>query len=178
MEKIERAKKEKNKAKQEAKVTRLAVGEAKVRAEDELARMLDAMANAEEDGRGPEAEVACLTVERTSFLLELQAFKDEVLSFHSQAVKDNEAMVEDYQKALEQIFAYGYGCCVFKHGIRGDRPRILDGMPDSTDPLPLEFFANQWCPLASAPVEAKAVEVHSAEATKDPVEGTVLEELG
>ena len=49
-------------------------------------------------------------------------------------------MVEDYQKALEKIFTYGYGCYVFKHGIRGDGPRIPDDMPDSSDPFPLEFF--------------------------------------
>ena len=83
-----------------------------------------------------------------SLLLELQASRDEVSSPHSQAVKNKETMVEDYQKALEQIFAYGYGCYVFKHGIRGDQPRIPDGMPDSVDPLPPEFFANLGCPPA------------------------------
>ena len=67
------------------------------------------MAAAEEDGRRLEAEVARLAVERTSLLLELGASKDEVSSLHSQAGKDKEAMEEDYQKALELIFAYGYG---------------------------------------------------------------------
>ena len=38
-------------------------------------------------------------------------------SLHSLAGKDKEAMEEDYQKALKLIFAYGYGCCVFKHNI-------------------------------------------------------------
>ena len=98
-EKIERAEKEKDEDKQEAKVAHLvsmAAGEAKARAEDELARMRDAMAAVEEDGRGLEAEVARLMVERTSLLLELPASIDEVSSLHSQAVKDKEAMVEDY----------------------------------------------------------------------------------
>ena len=54
--------------------------------------------------------------------------------------------MEDYQKALEHIFTYGYGCCVFKHGIRGDQPMILDGMLDFVDPLPLTFFTNPRCP--------------------------------
>ena len=73
-EKIGRVEKEKDEAKQEAKVAHLATmaaGEAKARAEDELARMRDALATAEEDRRGLEAEVAHLKVERTSLLLEL-----------------------------------------------------------------------------------------------------------
>ena len=103
-------------------------------------------ATVEEDGCWLEAKVACLTIERMSLLLELEASRDEVSALHSQVGKDKEAMVEDYQKALEEIFAYGNGCCVFKHGIRSDRPRIPDGMPDSVDPIPLEFFANLGCP--------------------------------
>ena len=38
------------------------------------------MAVAEEDGRGLEADVACLSVEKTSLLLELEASKDDVCS--------------------------------------------------------------------------------------------------
>ena len=67
---------------------------------------------------------------------------------------------------------------MFKHGIRGDRPRIPDGMPDSTNPLPQEFFANLGCLSALKPVEAKATEVHSVETAKDPMEGVVVEEQG
>ena len=63
--------------------------------------MRDALVGAEEDGRGLEAEVACLTVERTSLLLELEISTDEVLALHSKAGKVKEAMVKDYQKALE-----------------------------------------------------------------------------
>ena len=139
-EKIERVEKERDKAKQEAKVPRLAAmatSEAKVRVEDNLAWVRDALAAAEEDGHG---------LERTSLLLDLEASRDEVFDLHSQTGKDKEAMVEDYQKALEQIFPYDYKYCVFKHGICGDRPRIPDDMPDSANPLPLEFFANLGCP--------------------------------
>ena len=52
-EKIERVEKERDEVKQEAKVARLAAiaaGEAKARAEDDLARMRDALVAAEEDG--------------------------------------------------------------------------------------------------------------------------------
>ena len=78
------------------------------------------MATTEEDKLILEAEVARLIVEQTSLLLELEASRDEVSALHSHVGKDKEAMVEDYQKALKLIFAYSYGCCTFKHGIRGD----------------------------------------------------------
>ena len=43
--------------------------------------------------------------------------------------------MEEYHKALEVIFAYGYGNCVFKHNICGDGPEVPKGMPDSINPL-------------------------------------------
>ena len=74
----------------------MAIGEAKARAEDDLTRDRDALAAAEEDQRRLEAEVSHLTVERTSFLLELETSRDEVFALHAQVGKDKEAMVEDY----------------------------------------------------------------------------------
>ena len=112
------------------------MGEAKARAKDDLTRVRESL------------EVTGLTVERTSLLLELRASKDKVSALHSQVGKEKEAMVEVYQKPLEHIFTYGYGCCVFKHGIHGDRLRIPDGMPDSTVPLPPKIFENLGGPLA------------------------------
>ena len=79
-----------------ARLAAVAVGEAKAREKDDLTRVQDALAAMDEDGCGLEAEVTHLTVERTSLLLELEASRDEVSSFHSQAGKDKEAMVEDY----------------------------------------------------------------------------------
>ena len=95
---------------------------------------------AEEAKRKAKAKVAHLEAERTSPLLEIGAAKDEVSFLHSQASKDKEAMEEDYQKALELIFAYGYRCCVFKHNICGDQPKVPDGMPDSSSPTPSTCF--------------------------------------
>ena len=51
-------------------------------------------------------------------------------------------------------------------------------MPDSADPLPLEFFVNLGCPPAPLVVEAKAAKVHLVETAKDPTEGVVVEEQG
>ena len=71
--------------------------------------------------------------------------KNEVSFLHSQAGKEKEAMEDDYQKALELIFAYGYGCCVFKHKICGDQPEVLDGMLDSSNPLPQSTSSRVLC---------------------------------
>ena len=106
-EKIELVEKERDEAKQKAKVARptaVPTGDAKARAEDDLTRARDALAATEEDERKLEAEVTRLAVEQMSLLLELEASKDEVSSLHSQAGKDKEAMVEDYKKAMEQNF--------------------------------------------------------------------------
>ena len=65
---------------------------------------------------------------------------------------------------------------MFKHGIRGDRTRISDGMTDSVDSLSLEFFANLGCPSAPTTNEVKAAEVHPVEKVNDPVEGVIVEE--
>ena len=54
---------------------------------------------------------------------------------------------------------------MFKHNICGDLPKVPDGMPDSFDPLPLEFFVNPTCPLAPTTIEATTTEVDQSEAT-------------
>ena len=99
--------------------------------EGDLARVKDALAVVEEvkvvakeARRTVKFEAARLEVDRMSLLLELRTVKDEVSSLQSQACKDKEGMKEEYQKALEVIFAYGYSCCVFKHNIYGDRPEV------------------------------------------------------
>ena len=51
-------------------------------------------------------------------------------------------------------------------------------MPDSTDPLPPEFFVNPRCPLALIVVEVKAIEIDLGEEAKDSEEGVVAEEHG
>ena len=77
-------------------------------------------------------------------------------SLKSQVGKDKAALKEDYQKALEMIVAYGYGCYIFKHNINGDHPEVPNGMPDSSEMLALEFFVNPRCPSASIATIAKA----------------------
>ena len=94
--------------------------------------------------------------------------KDKVSSFYSQDGKDKEAMEEDYKKALEVIFAYGYGCCVFKHNICGDQLEVPDGMPDSSDPLSPDFFVSPKCPPVLAATRDTTFEVHPSKVAKGP----------
>ena len=134
----------------------VAAGDAKMRAEGELARVKDALVVAKKAKRKAEAkveveaEVARPEVEQTSLMLEIGAVKDEVSSLQSQAGKDKAAMEEDYQKALKLIFTYGYRCWMFKHNIYGDQPEVPEGIPDSSDPLPQKFFVNPKCSLVLA----------------------------
>ena len=93
------------------------VGDAKARVEVNLTNALNSLAAAEEGRLRSEAEIPCLEAEFarveaewTLLLLEPKASKREVSSFHAQASKDWEDMVEDYQGSLDLIFAYGYGC--------------------------------------------------------------------
>ena len=79
-----------------------------------------------------EAGFSRLEVEWTSLMLEIRATIDKVSSFHSQTGMDKAAMEKDYQKALELIFAYGYGWCIFKHNICSDQPDVPDDMPTSS----------------------------------------------
>ena len=109
-----------------------------------------------------------MEIKRTSLLLEVRATKDEVSFLQSQAGKDKAGMEEDYQKALELIFAYGYGCCMFKHNIYDDQPKVLEGMPDSSDPLPSKFFANPRCPPVPAATKATTTKVDQSKATEEP----------
>ena len=121
-------------------------------------------------------KVASLKVERTSLLLEIGATKDKISSPHSQASKDKEAIEEDYQKALEVIFAYAFGCCAFKHNIYGDQPEVPDGMPVSFDQLLLEFFVSPRCPLVPMATKDIAVEARPSEVAKEPEENASAED--
>ena len=71
----------------EAQVTRLVAvvaGDAKARAEKELARVREALVAVEEARRKAEVEAARLEVERAYLLLDIEAAKDDVSSLQSQ----------------------------------------------------------------------------------------------
>ena len=171
------AENERGEAKEEAQISQLAVvaaGDAKAWAEDNLGRVRDALAVAKEAKRKAEVQIDCLEVEQMSLLLELWVEKDEVSSLQSQAGKDKEAMEEDYQKALEVIFAYGYECSMFKHNICESQLEVPEGMPDSSNPLPLEFFMNPKCPPVPVVTKVAAAKVDLIELAKDPKENVSI----
>ena len=80
--------------------------------------------------------------------------------------KDKEAM-EDYQKALELFFAYGYGCCVSKHAICGDQPKVPDSMPDSSNFLPPKCLVSPSCLLVPVLFEDATAGVHCREVAEE-----------
>ena len=82
-------------------------------------------------------------------------------------------MEEDYQKALEVIFAYDYECSAFKHNNCGDHSEVLDGMPNSSIPLPPEFFMNPRCPPVPAAIEDTMAEAYLSEAVQELEKNTL-----
>ena len=121
------------------------------------------MAASEGARRKAEDEASRLADERVSLLLELGVSNGELNGVQAEASKEKNAMEE----AFEVIFNYGYGCCAFAHNICGSNPVIPDGMPDTSKPLPPEFFINPQCPPSAAPrVHATDPDVDVREAGK------------
>ena len=86
-----------------------------------------------------------LTNERLSLIMELEASKDELSTFQAKMTKEKEAMEEEFDASSNVIFNYGYGCCAFAHNVCGSKPMIPAEMPDTSKPLPPEFFINPQC---------------------------------
>ena len=78
-------------------------------------------------------------------------------------------MGKDYQRAPELSFAYGYGCCVFKHDIRRDQLEVPNCMPDSPGFISPKFFTSLRCLAVSASFKDAVAGVHHRK---------VAEELG
>ena len=128
--------------------------DARQKVEYELDRAQQALAASGEAWRKAEEEASRLTDERVSLLVELGASKDELSAFRAEASKEKKALEAEFDSSFEDIFNYGYGCCAFAHNICGSKPGIPDGMPDTSKPLPPEFFVNPRCPLGAVLVEA------------------------
>ena len=87
-----------------------------------------------------EEEASRLTDEWVSLLVELGASKDELLAFRTEVAKEKKALEVEYDDGFEAIFNYGYGYCAFAHNIYGSKPKILDGMLGTLEPLTPDFF--------------------------------------
>ena len=121
------------------------------KAESDLKVVEQALLSYAEAGRKAEEEASHLAYERVSLLLEIGACKDVLVDFQAEVAKEKKAMEEEFDASGNVIFNYGYGCCAFAHDICGSKSRILDGIPDTTEPLPPEFFINPRFPLSTAP---------------------------
>ena len=143
--------------------------------EGDLARVQDALAATEEARAVAEKAKRKAEAEATRLDVDISPTRDwggqgrGILSPLRSRQRQG-TMEEDYQKALEVIFSYGYGCCVFKHNICGDPPEVPNGMPDSSDPLPPKFFVSHRCPPVQATIEDTTVEEHPSEVAKEPEE--------
>ena len=67
---------------------------------------------------------------------------------------------------------------MFKHNICGSQPEVPEGMPDSSNPLSPEFFANLRCPPALTITEVVAAEVDLIALAKDLKENAFVGDQG
>ena len=116
--------------------------DARHKGESELTGVQPALAASEEIRRKADDKASCLADERFSLILELGTSKDELSTFRVKASKEKKAMEETFDTGFDVIFNYSYGYCAFAYDICGSEPVIPDGMPDTSKPLPLEFFIN------------------------------------
>ena len=63
-----------------------------------------------------------------------------------------------------------------KNNMCEDQPDILDGMPDSSNPLPLEFFDNPRCPPVLVADKALYAEVSQGGAVGDSEGGVATKD--
>ena len=98
------------------------VNSARLKAESELRVAQEALAAAGEACTKAEEENSRLTDERLSLVLELGTIKDEFATFREKVVTDREAMEAEFDASGDELFNYGYGCCVFTHNICRGKP--------------------------------------------------------
>ena len=116
----------------------------RLKAESELDSVQQVLAAAKEACRKAKEEICRLTNERLSLIMELEPGKEELAAFQAKAATDRKTMEEEFDASSDVIFNYGYGCCAFAHDI-WSKPMIPTEIPDTSEPLPLEFFVNPRC---------------------------------
>ena len=124
----------------------------RLNAESELDSARQALATTKEACRRVEEENSRLTDERLSLLMELGAIKEDFAAFRAKSSAEKSALEAEFDASSDVIFDYGYNCCAFAHDMRGSKPMIPARMPDTSTPLPPEFFVNPRCPSGSSSV--------------------------
>ena len=84
--------------------------------------------------------------------MELRAIKEDFAAFWEKSSAEKSALEAEFDASNDVIFDYGYDCCAFAHDIHGSKPMIPARMPDTSTPLPPEFFVNPRCPPSSSSV--------------------------
>ena len=82
--------------------------------------------------------------------MELGDTKDDFAAFREKSYAERSALEAEFDVSSDVIFNYGYGCCAYAHNIRGSKPKIPPGMPDTSTHLTPEFFVNLRCPSGSS----------------------------
>ena len=80
--------------------------------------------------------------------MELGATKEDFEASWEKSSTEKSALKAEFDSSSDVIFNYGYGYYAFVHDIRGSKPMIPIGMPDTSAPLTLEFFVNPRSPQA------------------------------
>ena len=111
-----------------------------LKAESELDSVQQALTAAGEAYKKANEENFRLTDERLSLIMELGASKDELSAFQAKMTKERKEMEKEFDASSDVIFNYSYVCCAFAHNICGSKPMIPAGMPNTSKPLPPEFF--------------------------------------
>ena len=68
--------------------------------------------------------------------MEVGAIKEDFVAFWAKSFVEKSTLEAEFDASSDVIFDYGYGCCAFAHDIRGGKPMIQVGMPDTSTPLP------------------------------------------
>ena len=67
--------------------------------------------------------------------MELGTTKDDFAAFRERSFAERLALEAEFDASSDVIFNYGYGCFAFEHHIRGSKPKVPPGMPDTSTPL-------------------------------------------
>ena len=114
-------------ARDDNEALRMELAEAKSREESMDVRLLeveDEMAFLRGEVRQLRTEVSIEKKQREDLQLRLSAQKEEL---EAEFAAKREELEADYQKQVDEMYFFGYRCCMKKHGIKRDVPSIPPG---------------------------------------------------
>ena len=84
-------------------------------------------------------EVSIEKKQKEDLQLRLSAQKEEL---EAEFAAQREELETEYQKQVDEMYFFGYHCCMKKHGIKRDVPSILPGEEEKLrrKPSQWEFF--------------------------------------